>query len=80
MPLTDAGIAPADRYVDKKSGATTERPGLQVLLGYARGGDVIVVHTSTGSVGPFASRGRLSHRPRGDRYKRSKYCERAFMA
>ena len=32
-------------YVDKKSGATTDRPGLRALLDYARGGDVIVVHT-----------------------------------
>ena len=43
--LTKAGIDPANVYVDKKSGATTERPGLQALLGYARTGDVIVVHT-----------------------------------
>ncbi|MDT2009470.1 recombinase family protein [Rhodococcus opacus] len=42
--LTKAGINPANIYVDKKSGVSTERPGLQVLLGYARGGDVIVVH------------------------------------
>ena len=32
-------------YVDKKSGATIDRPGLRSLLGYARPGDVIVVHT-----------------------------------
>ncbi|KAF0957304.1 recombinase family protein [Rhodococcus sp. T7] len=43
--LTKAGIEQAHIYVDKKSGATTERPGLQALLGYARTGDVIVVHT-----------------------------------
>lgn len=43
--LTKAGIDPANVYVDKKSGATTERAGLQALLGYARTGDVIVVHT-----------------------------------
>lgn len=43
--LTAAGI-PADRiYVDRKSGATTDRPGLTALLDYARDGDVIVVHT-----------------------------------
>jgi DNA invertase Pin-like site-specific DNA recombinase len=43
--LTKAGI-PAERiYVDKKSGSTTDRPGLRALLGYARDGDVIVVHT-----------------------------------
>ncbi|MGV9870582.1 recombinase family protein [Rhodococcus koreensis] len=43
--LTKAGIDQANIYVDKKSGATTERPGLQALLGYARTGDVIVAHT-----------------------------------
>ncbi|WP_245813796.1 recombinase family protein [Rhodococcus marinonascens] len=43
--LTAAGIA-ADRiYVDRKSRATTDRPGLTALLEYARDGDVIVVHT-----------------------------------
>src|SRR5680860_1544065 len=40
-----AGIASDHIWVDKKSGATTERPGLRALLGYARPGDVIVVHT-----------------------------------
>ncbi|MFI2636984.1 recombinase family protein, partial [Streptomyces collinus] len=43
--LAKAGIDPANIYVDKKSGTTTERPGLQALLECARGGDVIVVHT-----------------------------------
>ena len=43
--LTAVGIAPARIYVDKKSGASADRPGLEVLLGYARGGDMIVVHT-----------------------------------
>ena len=43
--LSQAGI-PAERiYPDKKSGATTERPGLRAVLEFARGGDVIVVHT-----------------------------------
>ncbi len=43
--LTAAGI-PAERiYLDKKSGARTDRPGLRSVVGYARGGDVIVVHT-----------------------------------
>ena len=42
--LTAAGI-PADRiYLDKRSGATADRPGLRALLDYARAGDVIVVH------------------------------------
>jgi hypothetical protein len=40
-----AGIAPGHVYVDKKSGATVDRPGLRALLDYCRGGDVIVVHT-----------------------------------
>lgn len=43
--LTSAGI-PAERiYLDRKSGATTDRPGLREVLAYARQGDVIVVHT-----------------------------------
>ena len=43
--LTTAGI-PAERiYLDKKSGSTTDRPGLKAVLEYARTGDVIVVHT-----------------------------------
>jgi DNA invertase Pin-like site-specific DNA recombinase len=37
---------PQDRiYVDKKSGATTDRPGLREVIAYARERDVIVVHT-----------------------------------
>ena len=43
--LTVAGIASGHIYVDKKSGATTDRPGLKALLDYARPGDVIVMHT-----------------------------------
>lgn len=43
--LTTAGIKPEHIYLDKKSGATTDRPGLTKLLKYARDGDVIVVHT-----------------------------------
>jgi DNA invertase Pin-like site-specific DNA recombinase len=43
--LRAAGVAPERIYLDKKSGATTNRPGLQAVLGYARDGDVIVVHT-----------------------------------
>jgi len=43
--LTAVGI-PAERiYLDRKSGATTDRPGLREVLAYARTGDVIVVHT-----------------------------------
>ena len=43
--LTAHGI-PAERiYLDKKSGATVDRPGLRAVLDYARSGDVIVVHT-----------------------------------
>ncbi len=43
--LVRAGV-PAERvFLDKKSGATTERPGLRALLDYARPGDVVVVHT-----------------------------------
>lgn len=43
--LTATGIAPERIYTDKKSGATVDRPGLRELMGYARDGDVIVVHT-----------------------------------
>jgi DNA invertase Pin-like site-specific DNA recombinase len=43
--LEQVGI-PRDRiYVDKKSGATTDRPGLRDVIAYARDGDVVVVHT-----------------------------------
>ena len=43
--LTQAGV-PAERiYLDKKSGATVDRPGLRTAIEYARRGDVIVVHT-----------------------------------
>jgi len=43
--LQQAGVAPQRIYLDKKSGATTDRPGLRAALAYARSGDVIVVHT-----------------------------------
>lgn len=43
--LAEAGIDRERIYVDKKSGATVERPGLRAVLEYAREGDVIVVHT-----------------------------------
>ncbi len=43
--LGKVGI-PAERiYLDKRSGATSDRPGLRALLGYARDRDVIVAHT-----------------------------------
>lgn len=43
--LEQAGIPRDLVYVDKKAGATTDRPGLREVLAYAREGDVIVVHT-----------------------------------
>ncbi|MGQ1795796.1 recombinase family protein [Kocuria oceani] len=43
--LRQVGIAAERIYVDKKSGATTDRPGLTAALAYARQGDVIVVRT-----------------------------------
>lgn len=43
--LRGEGIPPERIYVDKKSAATTDRPGLTAVLRYARDGDVIVVHT-----------------------------------
>ena len=43
--LSAQGV-PDDRiFVDKKTGATTDREGLQKMLAYARPGDTIVVHT-----------------------------------
>jgi DNA invertase Pin-like site-specific DNA recombinase len=43
--LTAVGIPSERIYLDKKSGATVDRPGLSAVIGYARDGDVIVVHT-----------------------------------
>jgi DNA invertase Pin-like site-specific DNA recombinase len=43
-PLAAAGIGKEHIFVDKKSGATTARPGLHALR-HARAGDVLVVHT-----------------------------------
>lgn len=45
VALEAAGIPATRIYVDKKSGSTTNRPGLQAVMEYAREGDVIVVHT-----------------------------------
>ena len=43
--LEAVGIAAERIFVDKKSGTTTDRPGLRAALAYAREGDVLVVHT-----------------------------------
>ena len=43
--LAACGIPDERVFVDKKTGATTEREGLKAMLAYARPGDVIVVHT-----------------------------------
>lgn len=43
--LREHGIVCNRIYVDKKSGSTTNRPGLHAALDQARDGDVIVVHT-----------------------------------
>ena len=43
--LRAVGIEDKQIYLDKKSGSTVDRPGLQAVLQYARDGDVIVVHT-----------------------------------
>ena len=43
--LNEAGIDRERIYVDKKSGASTDRPGLRKLLEYAREGDRITVLT-----------------------------------
>jgi DNA invertase Pin-like site-specific DNA recombinase len=43
--LGEVGIPEPRIYVDKKSGATVDRPGLTDLLAYARPGDTVIVHT-----------------------------------
>jgi len=43
--LTAVGIARERIYLDNKSGAAVDRPGLRAVLRFARRGDVIVVHT-----------------------------------
>ncbi len=43
--LTKAGVDPKRIYRDKKSGATTDRPGLIDVLDRLRQGDVLVVYT-----------------------------------
>lgn len=43
--MIEDGVDRERIYVDKKSGATVDRPGLREVLAYARDGDVIVVHT-----------------------------------
>jgi DNA invertase Pin-like site-specific DNA recombinase len=43
--LAVAGIAEDHVYVDRKTGASVDRPGLNELLRYARAGDTVVVHT-----------------------------------
>ncbi len=43
--LSAAGIPDERIYTDKKTGRSMERDGLKQLLGHARSGDTIVVHT-----------------------------------
>lgn len=43
--LAAAGVERSRIYADKRTGANSERDGLTALLGYARPGDTIVVHT-----------------------------------
>jgi DNA invertase Pin-like site-specific DNA recombinase len=43
--LSNLEIDPEHIYVDKKSGATRDRPGLMAALAYARTGDILVVYT-----------------------------------
>jgi hypothetical protein len=43
--LAAAGLPHERIYIDKKTGATVERPGLTNLLAYARPGDTIVAYT-----------------------------------
>jgi DNA invertase Pin-like site-specific DNA recombinase len=43
--LAEAGLPKKQTYVDKKTGATIDRPGLTNLLAYARPGNTIVAYT-----------------------------------
>lgn len=43
--LEAAGVPPERVFVDKRSGATTQREGLQALLAYARPGDLVLCYT-----------------------------------
>lgn len=43
--LKKAGLPEERIYLDKKTGATVDRPGLSALLHYARPGDTIVTYT-----------------------------------
>ncbi|MFE3447077.1 recombinase family protein [Nocardia sp. NPDC059180] len=43
--LAGAGVPESRVYIDRKTGATVDRPGLAELLAYAREDDTIVVHT-----------------------------------
>ena len=43
--LAKAGVDPKHIYSDKKSGATTDRPGLVDVLDRLREGDVLIVYT-----------------------------------
>ena len=52
--LTTAGIPEKLIYLDRKSGATTDRPGLRAALGYARAGDVIC-GAHPGPAGPHSA-------------------------
>ena len=52
--LRKEGVADKYIYVDKKSGSTTNRPGLHKALDQAREGDIIVVHTLDRSDAPQA--------------------------
>jgi predicted site-specific integrase-resolvase len=50
--LQQAGVAPERIYLDRKSGATTDRPGLTAALAYARAGESWSCTPSTGWAGP----------------------------
>lgn len=46
LAAMEAAGVPTERvFVDKRSGATTQREGLQALLAYARPGDTVLVYT-----------------------------------
>ena len=49
--LSSAGIPDERIYVDKKTGSTVDREGLNRMLAYARPGDTVVIRTSGRHVG-----------------------------
>ena len=49
--LEDAGIVPANLFVDVVSGTTSQRPQLDILMGHLRSGDTLIITPWTASAG-----------------------------